>query len=62
MALCINSAVDPYPDSSKKTLVQVNDDVSSFLVHDDASEDLERWLKECYLVLFEAILEEWYVD
>ena len=57
----VNEA-DPYPDGSLKTLEEVNEDVSTFLVHDYASEDLDGWLKECYLHLFEAILEEWYVD
>ena len=57
----INEA-DPYPDGSSMTLEEVNRDVSTFLVHDHASEDLDGWLKECYSDLFEAILEEWYVD
>jgi hypothetical protein len=57
----VNEA-DPYPDGSRMTLEEVNKDVSTFLVHEHASEDLEGWLKECYLALFEAILEEWYVD
>jgi hypothetical protein len=57
----VNEA-DPYTDGSRMTLEAVNEDVSTFLVHDYASEDLEGWLKEGYLILFEAILEEWYVD
>jgi hypothetical protein len=57
----INEA-DPYPDGSSKILDEVNEDVSTFLIPDNASEDLEGWLKEYYLLLFEAILEEWYVD
>ena len=57
----VNEA-DPYPDGSPMTLDDVNEDVSTFLIHDHASEDFERWLTECYLLLFEAILEEWYVD
>jgi hypothetical protein len=56
------SEADPYPDGSSKTLDEVNEDVSTFLIPDNASEDLEGWLKEYYLLLFEAILEEWYVD
>jgi hypothetical protein len=57
----VNEA-DPYPDGSSKTLDEVNEDVSTFLISDNACEDLEGWLKEYYLLLFEAILEEWYVD
>lgn len=57
----VNEA-DPYSDSSCMTVDEVNEDVSTFLIHDYASEDFERWLKKCYLLLFEAILEEWYVD
>ena len=52
----------PYPDDSRMTLDEVNEDVSAFLIHDSASEDMEGWLDEFYLLLFEAILEEWYVD
>ena len=57
----VNEA-DPYSDGSRMTLDDVNEDVSTFLIHDNASEDFERWLTEFYLLLFEAILEEWYVD
>jgi len=57
----VNEA-DPYPDGSSMTLDEVNKDISAFLIHDSASQDVERWLKEYYLLLFEAILEEWYVD
>jgi hypothetical protein len=57
----VNEA-DPYPDGSRLTLGEVNEDVSTYLIHDSASEDLDGWLEECYLHLFEAILEEWYVD
>jgi hypothetical protein len=57
----VNEA-DPYPDGSPMTLDEVNRDVSTFLIPDCASEDLESWLNEFYLLLFESILEEWYVD
>jgi len=57
----VNEA-DPYPDGSRMTLAQVNEDVSTFLIPDYASEDLEAWLKENFLLLFESILEDWSVD
>lgn len=57
----VNEA-DPYSDGSRMTLDEVNEDVSTFLIHDSASEDMEEWLQEFYPQLFEAILEEWYVD
>lgn len=57
----VNEA-DPYSDGSRMTLDEANEDVSTFLIHDSASEDMEGWLAEFYPLLFEAILEEWYVD
>jgi hypothetical protein len=57
----VNEA-DPYSDGSRMTLDEANQDVSSFLIHDSASEDLEGWLDICYSTLFDALLEEWYVD
>ena len=57
----VNEA-DPYSDGSRLTLDEANEDVSTFLIHDDASEDMEGWLEEYFPLLFDAILEEWYVD
>ena len=39
----VNEA-DPYSDGSRLTLDEANEDVSTFLIHDDASEDMEGWL------------------
>jgi hypothetical protein len=58
----VNEA-DPYPRSgTRMSIEQVNDDSPAFLIHDYASEEFENWLEECYELLFEQILEEWYVD
>jgi len=57
----VNEA-DPYSGGSRMTLDEANEDVSTFLIHDAASEDIEEWLEEFYTRLFDAILEEWYVD
>jgi hypothetical protein len=58
----VNEA-DPYPGSgTRMSIEQVNDDSPAFLIHDYASEEFGNWLEECYELLFEQILEEWYVD
>jgi hypothetical protein len=62
----INEA-DPHPGSgsgsgTRMSIEEVNDDSPAFLIHDYASEDFENWLEECYELLFEQVLEEWYVD
>jgi len=56
----INEA-DPYPDRTLTTLESANEDCPVFLIHDFAGEDLEGWLAQCYLPLFEEVLEQWYV-
>jgi hypothetical protein len=57
----VNEA-DPYPDGSRMTLEEVNEDLPAFLIHDYASEDMEKWLEQNYQPLFEELLEQWYVD
>jgi hypothetical protein len=57
----INEA-DPQPDENPITLAEANEDTSAFLVHDYAREELDEWLEENYLPLFEELLEEWYTD
>ena len=57
----VNEA-DPYPDGSRMTLKEVNDDLPTFLIHDYACEDLEGWLEQHYETLFAELLEQWYVD
>jgi hypothetical protein len=58
----VNEA-DPHPGSgTRMSIEEVNDDSPAFLIHDYASEYFEIWLEECYELLFEQILEEWYVD
>jgi hypothetical protein len=43
-------------------LAEANDDVSGFLIHEYACGELNEWLKENYLPLFEELLEEWYIE
>ena len=57
----INEA-DPYSDSGNITLEYANQDCPAFLIHDFACEDVEGWLQQCYLHVFEEVLEQWYVD
>ena len=57
----INEA-DPYPDRIHTSLQSANEDCPVFLIHDFACEDIEAWLEQCYLYLFEEVLEQWYVD
>lgn len=57
----VNEA-DPYSDTHTITLEDANHDSPSYLIHEDASEEFEHWLKECYKPLFENILEDWYND
>jgi hypothetical protein len=57
----VNEA-DPSPSNSRMSREEVNDDSPAFLIHDYASEDFENWLEECYELLFEQVLGEWYVD
>ncbi|MFT6682200.1 MAG: hypothetical protein ACJAQ8_002520 [Haliea salexigens] len=53
---------DPYEDSRHTNLESANKDCAAFLIHDFASENIDDWLEQCYLTLFEEVLEQWYVD
>lgn len=55
----INEA-DPIPESARVTLDAANEDCPVFLVHEYTCEDLEAWLEQCYLPLFEEVLNQWY--
>jgi hypothetical protein len=55
----VNEA-DPRLDGHVMTLDDANEDSPAYLIHEYASEDLEDWLEECHLPLFENILGEWY--
>ena len=57
----INEA-DPYSDSGNITLEYANQDCPTFLIHDFACEDVDGWLQQCYLHVFEEVLGQWYVD
>jgi len=57
----VNEA-DPYPEGTRMTLEEVNEDLPAFLIHDYACESQEEWLAQNYQPLFEELLEQWYVD
>jgi len=57
----VNEA-DPQPNEHPITLEDANEDSPAYLIHEYASEDFDQWLQECYLPLFENILEEWSSD
>ena len=53
---------DPYPKGSTITQEDANEDSPAYLIHEEAAEYFEDWLKECFSPLFENILGEWYTD
>ena len=57
----INEA-NPVVDGLGMSLESANEDKTIYLITDDDAENLDRWLKENYMALFEQELEEWYVD
>ncbi|MFT7289316.1 MAG: hypothetical protein ACI87W_003446 [Halieaceae bacterium] len=52
------------PEAGKRgiSLDAANEDSPAFLIHEYAGEDLDHWLEQCYTLLFEEILEQWYID
>jgi hypothetical protein len=57
----VNEA-DPYPKGRVIRLEDANEDSPAYLIHEDAAEYFEEWLRDCYSPLFENILGEWYTD
>ena len=57
----INEA-DPYEDSSEVSLVSANEDRTVYLVSDGEAENIDRWILENHVILFESELEGWYTD
>jgi len=60
----INEA-DPYNDNPGITIESVNEERTVYLISDkdaDTPEDVEKWIKLNYDVLFESELEGWYTD
>ena len=51
----INEA-DPYEDSSEVSLVSANEDRTVYLVSDGEAENIDRWIRANYSVLFESEL------
>jgi len=44
------------------TMDEANDDRNVYLIHEDESDDFERWISHNYSQLFESELEDWYID
>jgi len=57
----INEA-DPYEDSSEVSLASANEERTVYLVSDGEAENIDRWIRANYSVLFENELEGWYTD
>jgi hypothetical protein len=56
----INSS-DPVKKPSI-TLDYANKDRTVYLIHEDESENFERWISANFLPIFESELEDWYTD
>ena len=57
----INEA-DPIEDSSEVSLASANEERTVYLVSDGEAENIDRWIRANYGVLFESELEGWYTD
>ena len=57
----VNEAA-PYPKEHVIKLEDANEDSPAYLIHEDAAENFEEWLRDCYSPLFENILGEWYTE
>lgn len=53
--------VDPLKNT-EITLDYANEDRTVYLIHEDESENIERWISANFLQLFESELEDWYTD
>ena len=60
----INDA-DPAPGGSSVTVEEVNSDLTVYLISDEVAEspeEVRRWVKANWRLLFESELEGWYTD
>ncbi len=53
---------DPLDDSAEITLSIVNEERTVYLVSDGEAENIDKWIRANYSVLFESELEGWYAD
>ena len=53
---------DQVEDSPEMTIEEANSDKTVYLISSDDAEDLDQWLKLNYKALFEAELEDWFLD
>ena len=57
----INEA-DPIKEGAEVTIVNANEDRTVYLITDGDAENVDRWIQENHLALFESELEDWYTD
>ena len=54
--------VDPSENSSEITMSNANEDRTVYLITDADAEDVQGWIRENHVSLFESELEGWYTD
>ena len=57
----INEA-DPIKDSSEVTIASANEERTVYLITDGDAENVDRWIRENHVALFEGELEGWYTN
>ena len=57
----INEA-DPIKDSSEVTIASANEERTVYLITDGDAENVDKWIRENHVSLFESELEGWYTD
>jgi len=57
----INEA-DPSKDSSEVTMSNANEERTVYLITDADAENVEGWIRDNHVALFENELEDWYTD
>ena len=53
---------DPSENSSEITMSNANEDRTVYLITDADAENVEGWIRENHVSLFESELEGWYTD
>ncbi|CAJ0681917.1 MULTISPECIES: hypothetical protein [Ralstonia] len=60
------NATDPTPANATVTFEDAREEPSAFLIPTDGTDDLDqpgkRWIQRNWKVVFEQLLEDWYVD
>jgi len=57
----INEA-DPIKDTSEITMSNANEERTVYLITDSDAENVDEWIRENHISLFESELEGWYTD